>query len=361
MTKDRFLLSKKITILLHTRNRPQFVLRLMDYYRSKISFSEIKIIIIDSSNEKNYTLMSNKLDHHTHNLEILVLHHNEGASFAYRLDEALANVTTPYVLLAADDDFYFFDWLHSAVDLLDSDNSFGVVYGHTLRFGLETNDPYGKLCNFLFQKPNPPVRWLEGKTLDERMHELAKSDWATAGWYALQRTEILTIIVENARKYNLDGYHFERFLVFCQAALTKTRKLNEIYLARQMYIGDKGPPFSYKIQQKSLANLKQAAVEILYKYKGLEIQIASDIVDKVLKAEVSQLKENDSRKYLRMVADRFPYLRNWKRKITVLYRQKNINLENNLIDPRFPVSPNISIEHSLVKEIIEFTKHKLSH
>jgi glycosyltransferase domain-containing protein len=361
MNKDRFLLSKKITILLHTRNRPQFVLRLMDYYRSKIALSEIKIIVLDSSNEINFNMMSAKLACHTHNLEILLLHHKEGASFAYRLDEALANVTTPYVLLAADDDFYFFDWLHSAVDLLDTDNSFGVVYGHTLRFGLETNDPYGKLCNFLFQKPNPPVRWLEGKTLVERMDELGKSDWATAGWYALQRTEILTIIVEKSRKYNIDGYHFERFLVFCQAALTKTRKLNEIYLARQMYIGEKGPPFSYKIEQKSLANFKQAAVEILLKYKGLELKTASGIVDKVLRAEVSQLIENDSRKYLRMVGDRFPYLRNLKRKITMQYKHKITNLENNLTDPRFPVSPNISIEHSLVKEIIEFTKHKSSH
>ncbi|MCR4330609.1 MAG: glycosyltransferase, partial [Patescibacteria group bacterium] len=245
-----------------------------------------------------------------------------------------------------------FDWLKPAVDLLDCDISYGIVYGHTLRFELEHYKPYGKLVGFCFSKPNPPARWLEGNTLSERLVELGKSDWTTMGWYALQRTEILSIIIKNAKEYNLDGYHFEKLLVFCQTALSKTRMLDYIYLARQDCNGKK-LPYSFKVVRESLGKLIDVCASILSQYKNVEMKSAISMVEDAFRAEIYQLKKSDSRRYLRIIGNRFPYLRELKSHFYCLMRKKLSKLDPLLPDVRFPSSPKISLDHPRIKDIID--------
>lgn len=204
----------KITILIHTKNRPAFLLRLLDYYNEKIGSLRVFLIILDGSDEENYLTISDQIKTKKYQLNINFLHHDSQVSLTLRLAEALPLISTPYVLLAADDDFYFFDWLEPAVELLDSDLSYGVVHGYAIQFELESYIPYGNLVKLGYKKPNPPIRWLEDENPFDRLKELGKSNWATTGWYALQRTEILSTIVNIANKNELVDYHFERLLIF---------------------------------------------------------------------------------------------------------------------------------------------------
>ena len=343
----------KVTILIHTKNRPWFLLRLLNYYNETIGSVGINVIILDGSDHERFSIISEELNRRKYSLRTRVLHHSQSSSFSYRMAAALPLISTPYVLLAADDDFYFFDWLKPAVDLLDRDSSYGIVYGHTLRFELECYEPCGKLVRFTFSRPNPPARWLEGHTPAERLIELGRSEWATMGWYALQRTEILSIIVNNAKEYHLDGYHFEKFLIFCQTALSKTRMLDYIYLARQINNDEKRPPNSFKVERGSLKNLMDASASILSQYKNLDMESSISMVEHVFRAEISQLKKNDSRRYLRAVGDRFPYLRKLKSRFDRFMRGKRSRSGQSLPDLRFPSSPKIGSDDPRIKDITD--------
>lgn len=343
---------EKVTILIHTKNRPWFLLRLIKYYNEKLGSVEINVIILDCSDDESFSIISEELNRKKYELRIRVLHHSQSSSFSHRMAEALPLISTPYVLLAADDDFYFFDWLKPAVDLLDSDLSYGIVYGHTVCFELEHYKPCGQLVRFDFSHPNPPARWLEGHTPLERLIELGKSDWTTMGWYALQRTEILSVITNNAKECRLDGYHFERLLIFCQTALSKTKMLNYIYLARQT-CNEKRPAYSFKVEQKSLKTLMDVSASILSQQKNIEIKSATGMVEDAFRAEIYQLRKNDSRRYLRIIGDRFPYLREIKSRFYCLMIRKQSRLNQYLPDVRFPSSPKISLDHPRIKDIID--------
>ena len=348
---------EKVTILIHTKNRPGFLLRLLSYYYEKLGQQGIKVLVLDCSNEANFLEITEGLGRQSELSHIHVLHHPPSSSFPVRMTEALRLISTPYVLLAADDDLYFFDWLKPAVDLLNTDSSFGVVYGHTLRFELEEYRPYGRLIKFDFSRPNPPARWLEGDTPEARLAELGRSDWTTMGWYALQRTELFSIIVNAAKQSNLDGVEFELLLVFCQTALRKTKMLDHIYLARQTNPDEK-KIYSYATEKKALETLMETCATILARHEEIEISLAVSMVEEVFGAEIRQLKKNDSRKYLRAIADRFPFLRRLKALLYCALREKRHILDPLVPDVRFPHSPVVGLDHTGIKDIIHAVSRK---
>ena len=267
----------KITIILHTRNRPGFLLRALNYYNNKIGKTGINIIILDASDDYIWITLNDYLAKIDTTLNLTVLHHSSRISLVQRMAESLPLIKTPYIILAADDDLYFFEWLETAIDLLDEDSSFGVVYGHTLKFQLENYLPYGTHCRaFIDKVRNPPTRWLEGESAIERLAELGNpdSDLATAGWYALQREELFKVIVTYAMENRIDTRLFEKFLIFCQAALYKTRMLDAIYLARQVNSDERRPPLSFKAEKKEIRKLIHVSAKILIECKGLDNKTA---------------------------------------------------------------------------------------
>jgi len=346
---------KKITILVHTKNRPEFLLRLISYYDEMLGAVGTEIIILDCSDDDNFAKISDELDGRKHPLTIRMLHHPQSATIPDRIAEALRLISTPYVLLAADDDFYFFDWLRPAVDLLDFDSSYGVVYGHTVRFELARYEPLGKFVRFDIAIPNPPARWLEGDSAIERLKELGRSNWATTGWYALQRTEMLSVIVECAKEFHLDGYHFERLLVFCQAALYKTKKIDYIYLARQL-CDEHRPLYSFKLERERLDDLMKVCAHILSRRENIEMKTAIAMVEDAFREEILALKKNDSRKHLRFIADRLPFLRELKTRASRSLATTGVSLDPLLPDSRFPSAPKINSDHPKILAIRRFTE-----
>jgi glycosyltransferase domain-containing protein len=355
MENKNFIWQKKITILIHTKNRPAFLFRLLDYYNEKIGSTSVFLIILDGSNEENYLIINKEIKTKKYQLNINFLHHDSQSTLTLRLAEALQLIATPYVLLAADDDFYFFDWLKLAVELLDSDLSYGVVYGYAIQFELESYTPYGNLVKLGYKKPNPPMRWLEDENPFDRLKELGKSNWATTGWYALQRTEILSTIVKIAYKNELVDYHLERLLIFCQATLKKTKRTDHIFLARQSCnIGR--PRYSLKAEKEDLKKLIKICEIFLEKYLNVELKIAKIVVDNVFKPEIASLRKNDSLKYLTIIGDYFPYLRKIKNTLHLCFKGKNSRVNISLEDARFRGLPEISYDYQKVLDIKKFTK-----
>ena len=102
------------------------------------NWEDINLIILDGSSENNFPKIEKVLCRYSNSdFSVRLLHDPDSDSFVKRLSEGSRLVETPYILLAADDDFYAFDWIDAACKILDSDSTIGVIYGNTLKFFAE--------------------------------------------------------------------------------------------------------------------------------------------------------------------------------------------------------------------------------
>ncbi|WP_295396381.1 TIGR00180 family glycosyltransferase [uncultured Thiodictyon sp.] len=345
---------RNVTFILHTRNRPDFLLRALDYYDYELGCFKARIIISDASDDSEYEVIKKSLGEKKYQIDVHLLHSPSNCSLSIRLNEVLNVVDTPYVMLAADDDLYFTGWIPSAVSLMEGDVSYGTVYGHTLKFGLEQYAPFGAVVDAaIAEYRNPPIRWLEGHSPEGRLTSLGRSDWATVGWYALQRKKLLQIIVESAIRYDIDGYLFEKLLVFCQAALFKTRKCDHIYLARQNDT-KRREPFSFKHNRNAIDEFLRAASAILSQHGGVDGVNADRIVRSAFDGEILQYMRADKKQRLRRWLGSVPSLQGlWYR-----LRARRLSDSEFEQDPNLPIFCNESLLRHHV-DILTKVVHRL--
>jgi len=108
------------TIIIPTHERHGVLLRAIDYYRH----FECNIIIADSSAQKlDYDYPDN-----------VIYKHLPGLSYAKKISAVAENVTTPYVCMSADDDYFLESSLQAGIRFLDENPDFISVQGRYWRF-----------------------------------------------------------------------------------------------------------------------------------------------------------------------------------------------------------------------------------
>jgi glycosyltransferase domain-containing protein len=110
----------KITIVIPTHNRPQYLRRILEYYVN----SKYSIIIADSSSKR----YDGKIDSHA------VYFYYPNTDFEHKINDVLISVKTKYVVFCADDDFLIEDNLIKSVDFLENNNDYACVQGKYLFF-----------------------------------------------------------------------------------------------------------------------------------------------------------------------------------------------------------------------------------
>jgi len=315
---------------------------------------DIEVIVADGSSSKIWSNLEKAINDNQYRHNIKLLHHDFDTSFLQRLNDAVEMVTTPYVLLAADDDLYMFDWLTEAENLLNANSSFGVVYGHALRFELHRFIPYGKIIKLEIERNrNPPYRWLEGETPTERLKSIGDptTDLATFGWYALQRTDLLKSILNAARIYGLNNYGLEKLMIVAQAALVRSRQLAQIHIARQVNRQERRAAFSYENEAKTIKSIVDAVEFLVKDHPHFKNRSNREILMIALQGEVRQLKAVHDRRYLRAIADCLPSMHAIWEKYLRFCQSKNV-VDN--YDHRFSDPPDIDLNISNI--IINATK-----
>ncbi len=303
---------KKLTLILTTNNkRNDFIFRFLNYYNS-VYKKKIKIIISDSGDKKGFLKLKKKIKKNKFCFKIICKNYiskNKKEAirdawgkpqFEYRerLHQILKEVNTKYIVLAADDDFYFPLYFEKAIKFLEANKDFSCVYGHQLGFLLKKFSAYGKIINFkLLKENNPPNPWQEDKNFINRIQNLGKRPWSWFNWYAIQKTVVIKETIKKARKYNLDGYLFEKFFTFCHSVMFRTKKIRFIYCARQEnpiyndYISRE--PFSYFRNIKSLNNFKKACVDFLKDKQKISLNQSINIVNQATEQDFKSYKMND--------------------------------------------------------------------
>lgn len=291
--------SSMLTALLHTRNRPAFVGRALRYYKGKLRHP---LLVVDASDGERFAQLEAVVAGADLDFPIQLLHQPPDTPLPRRLREALEIVETPFVLPMADDDFYFESWLAEGVAYLAANPSVGVAFGHTIHFDLPTYVPYGPIERFHFSVPNPVARWMGQASPVERLRELGKGPFATTGWYAMQRAEILKAVVSTAERERFSLDMLERLLNVMQPIHGKVVLVDAPDLARQTnpVESEFHRPSSFATNERFLARLQTLAAEALEETAALSRADASRVVEATLLAEIAQLKANDRRRLLKI-------------------------------------------------------------
>lgn len=135
-------LSKEISIVIPTFNRPDFIRRLLHYY-SEMKF-EGAIHIGDSSEAGHLDETKRLVQTLQESLDIqyhLCLNMNEPKTSV----ALIKKVKTPYVTLLPDDDFLIPSGLIQCADFLEKNPGYSVAHGASIMIILEKSGPFGKL------------------------------------------------------------------------------------------------------------------------------------------------------------------------------------------------------------------------
>ena len=120
-TRKNLKKSKKyrFTIIIPTFNRPEYLRRLLGYYARDGLDINCKIVIVDSSSEKNKSTNKETI-HYFSNLDVLYLDNfSENIHPYIKQLFALGQVDTEYCVVCPDDDFILIDAINQAVDFFE--------------------------------------------------------------------------------------------------------------------------------------------------------------------------------------------------------------------------------------------------
>ena len=175
-----------ISIVIPTKNRFQYIFKLINYY-DNINFKGT-LIIIDSSDDDNLNKTINLINSKKKiNINHIKFVGNEMAAKA----KACSQINTKYVVQAGDDDYYCQRGLKELIGFLDNHQEYVSAsgYGYTVGYDLKENKVKGSSRYKLFwSKKNTPI---------ERMKELSNCFNEPVADYTVCRTGVFKIILKN--------------------------------------------------------------------------------------------------------------------------------------------------------------------
>ena len=178
-------LSEKLTIFILTYNRYPRLIRALKYVDSV--GSPYRIYVLDSSRphmsltKYDAVLKRNNITHLLFDCE---LHPFE------KIQQALKYVTTPYVVLWADDDFMVLPALKEGIKFLESKHDYNLVHGQACLFSMDYEKAGGKVTGI-----SPyPQREITDDTAAKRL--LNHLGCYTTTYYSIHRKENYQRIVE---------------------------------------------------------------------------------------------------------------------------------------------------------------------
>ena len=219
-----------LTLIIPTFNRPQFLARLLGYYR-ELSFP-YTIVVADSSDAEH--LIPNEAIINSVRPDLTIEHrtYDTDIGIATKLAESLETVGSPYSVLAADDDFFVPESLRRGAEFLEANPDYSVVHGEAAKFGLPPEKAaYGPIVKV--SRYNQ--RTVEFATGSERLVDHLVNGSTT--WYSIQRTEQLRGNYRKTVEFE-SGAYFIELLPSCLSLIQgKAKKLDRLYMLRQTHSG----------------------------------------------------------------------------------------------------------------------------
>ena len=233
---------KDLTILLLLKDGSPFTWRWMDYY-NKIGLS-CKVIIADGGKDTSVEkLADTSLFPNIDYKYIRYPHDKDLTIFFQKTCDVLSRITTKYVLLASNDDFYVPESLSTAIKFLNENNDYVVARGDIYSFQIkpfgkeeEEEDVYGEMTSWVKLYTNKSN---EASTALERVR--TSIEYSNSLWHDVCRTDTLrqcyTTLLESGI---LDLDLSERLINYLLASEGKVHRgegLHMLHQSRQNGLG----------------------------------------------------------------------------------------------------------------------------
>ncbi len=175
--------SSLVGIIIPTLNRPDFVIRQLNYYASLNSPNTL--YYSDSSNPENAKIIKDKIDKLRDKLNIVYMISPVGNS-VMAIIQLLSSVQEKYVAFLGDDDYWIPDALNGCVEFLEKNPDYETAIAKSLTFKTEDNAVFGKIKEI----HDYPRHSIEDDTASERLFSYLGPN-LSAITAAVQRTDHL--------------------------------------------------------------------------------------------------------------------------------------------------------------------------
>ncbi|MCT7995219.1 TIGR00180 family glycosyltransferase [Laspinema olomoucense] len=218
-----------ITILIFSYNRPKFLLRQIEYWSNYPNF---KLLIIDGSPVPlDLSILNTVPDN-------LTYIHNSCSIFE-RIQLGLAQVSTPYVILHADDEFYLPNALKQCASFLEQNSTYSVVSGVSVGFNY-----YDKIVVGYEGYKNWNHHLCHSNGVNRLVEHFGRYSPDTI--YGLWRTSDLKIAIKYASRFPWSCGYVGELLVEAYACLSgKTKTIPYLQWLRS----SENPPIDYGVNR----------------------------------------------------------------------------------------------------------------
>ena len=231
MKKTNNLISKDVTILVPTRNRPDFLFRLLNYY-SQASFKGY-VFIGDASVDE--ALNDNKKIINSFNSKIDLKHFILDLDVNSTLEFLSKKIQTTYCLYCADDDFIVPICIEKSIKFLKENPEYNAVHGKGLMFTIDSDGCFGNIDS-LFSYPQTIS---DGETAVERLSDYLTPPYALL--FSIHRTDSWQQMFKGMSSY--DWATKQQILITIDeilpsgisAILGKIKEIDGLYLIRQSH------------------------------------------------------------------------------------------------------------------------------
>ena len=225
---------KKVAILVPTKDRLDFVIRLINYYVSINSPHPIFIGDASSKSFKEKVLKASK-----GKIEVYYYHWKnlgDRKTIIKLAEEAhLANISS-YCAYHGDDDFFVSKSLSMCAEFLDENPEYSTSQGRAFSFELKTDGPYGELKDVGIYWD---VKELNGVTALDRLYEITSNYWVPI--FSVHRISEYIDDMSNGVDAIIDRNFGEYANSLTIAIRGKSKFIDCLYLARHTHSGIEHP------------------------------------------------------------------------------------------------------------------------
>jgi glycosyltransferase domain-containing protein len=216
----------RVTLLIPTLNRPEFVIRLLRYY-AEVGFTG-RIAVGDSSDAAGVRLTRAEVERLKGALDIDYVE-LPGLGLADSWKHLIDRLSTPYAAYLADDDFLVPTSLDKCARFLAEHTDYAAAHGAGLGVTLDTNGLFGKvmLCDYYAQTVS------EADLASERLRQHLERYSVTL--FAVHRTETWRAMFEDV--HLIPDMSFGAELLPCCLSVVhgKVKELDGLYVVRQSH------------------------------------------------------------------------------------------------------------------------------
>lgn len=214
-----------ITLAVTTKNRSDFLCRLLSYYKDTGYTSAL--YISDGSDNPLHYERAKKFVASLRNDFSITYSHDPGSSVAMSLRKIAERIATPYVAFVGDDDFLVPSGLQHCVDFLQHNKDYSAAHGIGALCTLVSSGPYGKVQSVgIYPQPS-----IEGETATERLSAHLNS--YTVSLFSVYRTETWRALWNTAEAIVDTAFGAELLPCCLSVVYGKIKALDCFYLVRQ--------------------------------------------------------------------------------------------------------------------------------